>query len=108
VKQGIFQFHTEPNGRTQALCAIGSAALLDARELSPLGEFDEAEPDADEDEEDEGPFESLLRHAAEIEADLMPGWKLDRSQPGALLWTTPSGRQYRSMLDGSSYEPYQH
>lgn len=62
----------------------------------------------DEDEDEEGPVESLLRRAPEIEAGLMPGWKLDRSQPGALLWTTPSGRQYKSTLDGSSYVPYRH
>jgi hypothetical protein len=61
-----------------------------------------------EDEHDEGPFESPLRHAPEIEAGLMPGWKLDRSLAGALLWTTPSGRQYKSALDGSSYAPYRH
>ncbi len=36
-----------------------------------------------EDEVDEGPFESLLRHAPEIEAGLIPGWKLDRSMSGA-------------------------
>ena len=60
------------------------------------------------DEDDEGPLESLLRHAPEIEAGLMPGWKLDRSQPGSLLWTTPSGRQYKSTLDGRSYAPYRH
>jgi hypothetical protein len=62
----------------------------------------------DEDEDDEGPCESLLRHAPEIEAGLIPGWKLDRSQAGALLWTTPSGRQYKSTLDGSTYVPYRH
>lgn len=67
----------------------------------------EAEFYGEEDyEDDEGPFESLLRHAQEIEAGLMPGWKLDRSQAGALLWTTPSGWQYKSTLDGSSYTPY--
>jgi hypothetical protein len=66
----------------------------------------EAEPCQDED--GEGPLESLLRHAQEIEAGLMPGWKLDRSQAGVLLWTTPSGRQYKSTLDGSSYAPYRH
>jgi hypothetical protein len=66
----------------------------------------EAEFYEDEDEDDEGPLESLLRHAPEIEAGLVPGWKLDRSQAGALLWTTPSGRQYKSTLDGSSYVPY--
>ena len=59
-----------------------------------------------EDEDEEGPLESLLRRAPEIEAGLMPGWKLDRSQPGVLLWTTPSGRRYQSTLDGSSYAPY--
>jgi hypothetical protein len=61
-----------------------------------------------EDENGEGPFESLLRRASELEAGLMPGWKLDRSHPGALLWTTPSGRQYKSTPDGSSYVPYPH
>jgi hypothetical protein len=61
-----------------------------------------------QDEVDEGPFESLLRHAPEIEAGLIPGWKLDRSMAGALLWTTPSGRQYKSTLDGSSYMPHRH
>lgn len=61
-----------------------------------------------EDEDDEGPFESLLRNAPAIEAGLVPGWRLDRSQAGALLWTTPSGRQYKSTLDGSSYVPYRH
>lgn len=61
-----------------------------------------------EDEDDEGPLESMLRLAPEIEAGAVPGWKLDRSQPGALLWTTPSGRQYKSTLDGSSYAPYPH
>jgi hypothetical protein len=61
-----------------------------------------------EDEDDEGPFESLLRHAPEVEAGLMPGWKLDRSMAGALLWTTPSGRQYKSTLDGRSYVPHRH
>lgn len=53
-----------------------------------------------EDDDDEGAFETLLRHAARIEAGLMPGWKLDRSQPDALVWTTPSGRRYKSTLDG--------
>ncbi len=62
----------------------------------------------DEDEDDEGPCESLLRHAPEIEAGLWPGWELDRSEAGALLWTTPSGRRYKSTLDGSSYAPYPH
>jgi hypothetical protein len=66
------------------------------------------ESESHEDENGEGPFESLLRHASGLEAGLMPGWKLDRSHPGALLWTTPSGRQYKSTPDGSSYVPYPH
>jgi hypothetical protein len=66
------------------------------------------EPDRYEDEDDEGPCESLLRHAPEIEAGLWRGWTLDRSEAGVLLWTTPSGRQYKSTLDGSSYAPYLH
>jgi hypothetical protein len=67
-----------------------------------------SQEEEEEDEDEEGPVEFLLRRAPEIEAGLMPGWKLDRSQPGALLWTTPSGRQYKSTLDGSSYVPYRH
>jgi hypothetical protein len=59
-----------------------------------------------EDDDDEGPFESLLRHVADIEAGRMPGWSLDRSHAGALIWTTPSGRRYKSTLDGYSYEPF--
>ena len=66
----------------------------------------EAELCEHEDEDDEGPLESLLRRAPEIEAGLIPGWKLDRCKPGSLLWTTPSGRRYESTLDGSSYTPY--
>jgi hypothetical protein len=65
----------------------------------------DSDPEFYEDDEDEGPFESLLRHAAQIEAGLMPGWKLDRSQPGALVWTTPSGRRYKSSLDGRRRSP---
>lgn len=72
------------------------SALTFTHELNDETEFYE-------DEDGEGPFESLLRHASEIEAGLVPGWKLDRSHPGALLWTTPSGRHYKSTLDGSSY-----
>ena len=68
-------------------------------------ELYEGEEDDEEDDE-EGPFESLLRHADEIEAGLWPGWNLDRTRPGVLLWTTPSGRRYESTLDGSSYRPF--
>ena len=74
-----------------------------------LGHGDDLDDEADrydDEDDDEGPLESLLRHAPEIEAGLWPGWTLDRSAAGALLWTTPSGRQYKSTLDGSSYAPY--
>ncbi len=73
-----------------------------------LGEDDDLGDDGEfyEDDDGEGPFESLLRDVADIEAGLVPGWKLDRSHPGALVWTTPSGRRYKSTLDGSSYEPF--
>lgn len=64
------------------------------------------EDDDPGDDDGEGPFESLLRHAADIEAGLVPGWKLDRSHVGALVWTAPSGRRYKSTLDGSLYEPF--
>jgi hypothetical protein len=69
-------------------------------------EDDEVEFYANED--GEGPFEALLQHASEVEAGLIPGWKLDRSHPGALVWTTPSGRRYKSTLDGSYYVPHPH
>lgn len=62
----------------------------------------DSDPGIYEDDDGEGPFENLLRNAARIEAGLMPGWKLDRSQPDVLVWTTPSGRRYKSTLDGQS------
>lgn len=70
-----------------------------------FGQDDDLDYEADlyEDEAHEGPCESLLRHAPEIEAGLWPGWTLDRSVVGALLLTTSSGRRYKSTLDGSSY-----
>ena len=104
----MFKPDTEGRGmreKPRVTCGGGSRALQLAvragRRLDYESEFYE-------DEDDEGPFESLLRHAPAIEAGLMPGWKLDRSQAAALLWTTPSGRQYKSTLDGSSYAPYRH
>ena len=92
-----------------------TASAKEAAELYNLlfGQDDDLDYEAElfyeyEDEDGEGPFESLLRHAPAIEAGLIPGWKLDRSQAKALLWTTPSGRQYKSTLDGSSYTPYRY
>lgn len=60
-----------------------------------------------EDWEDDGEsaLESLARLAADIEvgkAEPYPGWKLDRPQPGVLLWTTPSGRRYACDLNGQA------
>ncbi|HEX3714699.1 MAG TPA: hypothetical protein VHV09_18035 [Trebonia sp.] len=76
----------------------------------PFEQDDDLDYQADcyeeEDEGAEGPLEALLRRAPELEAGLIPGWKLDRSQAGVLVWTTPSGRQYKSTLDGSSYTPH--
>lgn len=96
-------------------CAMREELMAPANEAAKLynllfGQDDDLDYEAEfyEDEDDEGPFESLLRHAPAIEAGLMPGWKLDRSQAKALLWTTPSGRQYKSTLDGSAYAPYRH
>jgi hypothetical protein len=61
----------------------------------------------DEDWEDDGEsaLERMARLAADIEADNAepyPGWKLDRSRPGVLVWTTPSGRRYASDLNGQA------
>jgi hypothetical protein len=96
-------------GRRMFKQSRGDSEELEAR-TGEVAEFyrllfgQDADPDSDrefyEDDDDEGPFEILLRHAARIEAGLMPGWKLDRSQPDALVWTTPSGRRYKSTLDG--------
>ena len=98
----------EEDSRTEGLAA-SAAEVMEFYQLLFDRDGDSGEETAfHEDEDDEGPFESLLRHASELEAGLIPGWKLDRSQPGVLLWTTPSGRQYRSTPDGSSYEPYSH
>jgi hypothetical protein len=100
--------------RDMEACGMREELRVPANEAAerylPFAQDDELAYEAEfhEDEDDEGPFESLLRHAPEIEAGLMPGWNLDRSQAGALLWTTPSGRRYKSTLDGSSYAPFRH
>jgi hypothetical protein len=86
--------------RDGAPAELGDLLSEEDADQQEYDEFDE-----DEDDDDEGPIESLLRHAAEIEAGLWPGWKLDRTHPGILVWTTPSGRRYESTLDGSSYRP---
>ena len=104
--RNMFKQDREDSGTHEELAA-SAGEVADFRRLL-FGQDDDLDDEAEfyEDEDDEGPFESLLRHASEIEAGLMPGWKLDRSHPGALLWTTPSGRQYKSTLDGSSYLPH--
>ena len=63
------------------------------------------EDDGEEDWEDDGEsvLQSMARLAADIEAgnaEPYRGWKLDRPQPGVLVWTTPSGRRYASDLNG--------
>ena len=104
----MFRQDWEDSGTHEELAASAREVWEFCRLL--FGQDNDLDDEAEfsEDDDGEGPVESLLRHAAEIEAGLMPGWKLDRSQPGALLWTTPSGRQYKSTLDGSSYVPYRH
>jgi hypothetical protein len=42
-------------------------------------------------DDDEAPFEALLRHAARIEAGLLPGWKLDRSPARRACMDNPIG-----------------
>ena len=98
-------------GRGREMTEEQQAAVNEVAEFYNLlfGPDDDLDDQADlydVDEDDEGPCESLLRHAPEIEAGLWPGWQLDRSEAGALLWTTPSGRRYKSALDGSSYAPF--
>jgi hypothetical protein len=59
--------------------------------------------DEDRGDDGESALESMARLAADIEAgnaEPYPGWKLDRPQPGVLVWTTPSGRRYASDLRG--------
>jgi hypothetical protein len=106
--RSMFKQDREGSGTCEELAASAGEVAEFCRLL--FGQDDDLDDEAEfyEDEDDEGPFESLLRHASEIEAGLMPGWKLDRSHPGALLWTTPSGRQYKSTLDGNSYLPHPH
>jgi hypothetical protein len=76
-----------------------------------LDEEDDFEDPDDVDEryyeEDDGEsgLEYMARVAAEAasgRAEIPPGWKLDRSHPGMLVWTTPSGRRYASTLEGDS------
>ena len=98
--------HEEPANPGEELAEFFNLPLGHDDHLDYEAESYEDEDEQDEDQDEEGPFESLLRCAEEIEAGLMPGWKLDRSQPGALLWTTPAGRKYKSTLDGSSYVLY--
>jgi hypothetical protein len=104
----MFKQDRDDSGTYEELAASADEVAEFRRLL--FGQDDDLDDEAEfyEDEDGEGPFESLLRHASEIEAGLVPGWKLDRSHPGALLWTTPSGRQYKSTLDGNSYVPYPH
>jgi hypothetical protein len=68
--------------------------------------FDDAWHDGEDWEDDgESALVSMARLAADIEAgnsEPFPGWKLDRSQPGVLVWTTPSGRRYASDLNGQA------
>jgi hypothetical protein len=104
----MFESGREGCGRREELRAQAKEVADLYNFLFPQNDDLDYEAELYEDEDGEGPLESLLRHAPEIEAGLMPGWKLDRSEAGALLWTTPSGRQYKSTLDGSSYAPFRH
>jgi hypothetical protein len=88
--------------RGREVAEFGGLLPEDDADQEVYDEFCEEE----EEDDGEGPVESMLRHAAEIEAGLVPGWKLDRTHPGVLVWTTPSGRRYESTLDGSSYRPF--
>jgi hypothetical protein len=67
--------------------------------------YDDEEYEDEEEYEDdsESVLEELARLAVDVEAgraELWPGWKLDRSSPGMLVWTLPSGRRYASTLTG--------
>jgi hypothetical protein len=70
--------------------------------VQDLDDYDDVEADYG-DEDDDSPLEQLAYLAAGIEAGLAEaprGWKLDRSAPGILVWTTPWGRRYASTLTG--------
>lgn len=75
-------------------------------EADGYDDFSDARCDGEDWEDDgESALESLARLAADIEtgnAEPYPGWKLDRPQPGVLVWTTPSGRRYASDLNGQA------
>jgi hypothetical protein len=73
--------------------------------LDPAGRDHYFDSYLDDEEEDDGEsvLEELARLAVDVEAgraELWPGWKLDRSSPGVLVWTFPSGRRYASTLAG--------
>ena len=81
----------------------GEADWLDPAERDYY--FGGCSSDEEEEEEDDGEsvLEELARLAVDVEAgraELWPGWKLDRSNPGILVWTLPSGRRYASTLTG--------
>jgi hypothetical protein len=107
-ERSVFKQSGKDSGRYEELSASAGEVMEFYRLLFNQDDDLGVETRFYEGESGEGPFEFLLWRASEIEAGLIPGWKLDRSHPGALLWTTPSGRQYKSTPDGSSYVPYPH
>jgi hypothetical protein len=71
-------------------------------EEAELDEYDDWE-DEEDDEEDEGPqYAEIIADLTEAEArgQAWPGWSLDRSRPGLVVITTPSGRRYAFTPEG--------
>lgn len=82
---------------------ISFAYRDDDAEFEGLDDFDEWFYEEDGEDDGESALESLARLATDVEAgraELYPGWELDRSRPGVLVWTTPAGRRYASTLTG--------
>ena len=84
---------------------------LDSREWGlcdhdpvPLDFWDDYDDDWEDDEDEvQTPYEVLADLAAGIEAgraEISPAWKLDRSVPCILVWTTPSGLRFATTLTG--------
>ena len=82
---------SKSHGGTDEQPAMSAGEIAEPYRLL-LGEDDDLGGDGEfyeDDDDGEGPFESLLKHVADIEAGLVPGWKLDRRARGTRLEREP-------------------
>lgn len=76
------------------------ARLISA--LAECCEWDEEDADEEEDEDAEPAYAGIITGITQAEAQgsSWPRWSLDRSHPGVVIITTPSGRRYASTPEG--------